>query len=77
MSVYTIIRVYEVPAENRIQATDRMLEALILHVEHDFHVKDIIRQPGDKPGQGKAVDLRPAAGWLALLREQLGLGGKK
>jgi len=50
MAVYTIIRVYEVPAENRIQATDRMLEALVLHVEHDFHVKDIIREPGDKPG---------------------------
>jgi hypothetical protein len=77
MAIYTIIRVYEVPAENQIQATDRMAEALVLHVERDFHVKDILREPGDKPGQGKAVELRPAAGWLALLREQLGLGGRK
>ena len=74
MAVYTIIRVYEVPAETRVQATDRMLEALLLHTEKDYHVKDIVREPGDKPGQGKQVDLRLAAGWLELIRRQLGLG---
>jgi hypothetical protein len=37
MAVYTIIRVYEVPADTRQQATDRMIEALALHVERDFH----------------------------------------
>ncbi len=73
MAVYTIIRVYEVPAETKQQATDRMLEALVLHAENDFHVKDIIREPGAKPGQGKAVVIRPADGWITLLREQLGL----
>lgn len=67
------IRIYEVPAETRQQATDRMVEAIVLHTERDFHVKNIIREPGAKPGQGKAVDLRPAAGWLTLLKEQLGL----
>jgi hypothetical protein len=77
MAVYTIIRVYEVPADNRIQATDRMLEAMVLHVERDYHVKDIIREPGDKPGQGKAVDLRPPRGWLALVKEQLMPSSKK
>ena len=41
------------PADTQIQATDRMLEALMLGVEKDYHVKDIIRAPGDKPGQGK------------------------
>jgi len=71
MAVYTIIRVYEVPADNRIQATDRMIEAIALHVEKDFLVKDIIRDPGDKPGKGKAVDLKPPAGWLTILRQQL------
>ncbi len=71
MAVYTIIRVYEVPAETKQQATDRMLEAIILHVERDFHVKDIIREPGEKPGQGKAVFLKPPAGWLTLLKRQL------
>ncbi len=75
MAVYTIIRIYKVPAETRYQATDRMLEALVLHVEKDYHVKDIIREPGDKPGQGKAVVLRPAKGWITLLKEQLGLTG--
>ena len=30
MAVYTIIRVYEVPADTQQQATDRMIEALAL-----------------------------------------------
>ena len=70
-AIYTIIRVYEVPAENRQQATDRMLEAVVLHVEKDFHVKDIIRDPGAKPGQGKEVKLVPPPGWLTLAIRQL------
>jgi hypothetical protein len=71
MAVYTIIRIYEVPADTRQQATDRMLEAIVLHVEKDFHVKDIIRDPGAKPGQGRVVLLAPPAGWLSLLVRQL------
>ena len=77
MAKWTFIRVYEVPAVNYYEATDRMMEAVALHVERDFHVKDIIREPGAKPGQGKPVDLRPPSGWITLLREQLGLRGKR
>jgi hypothetical protein len=80
MAVYTIIRVYEVPAGTRIQATERMLEALASGWERDFHVADYIREPGEKAGRGRPVDLRPM-GWLTLIREQLGLlkqpAGKK
>ena len=71
MALYTIIRVYEVPADNQQQATDRMLEALVLHVERDYHVKDVIRAPGAQPGQGKPVDLKPPEGWLTLVVRQL------
>ena len=71
MAKYTFIRIYEVPAYDKIQATDRMIEAITLRVEHDFHVKDIIREPEAKPGQGKAVSLKPPAGWLSLLKQQL------
>ena len=71
MALYSIFRIYEVPADNQQQATDRMMEALVLRVEKDFHVKDIIRDPGAKPGQGKQVDLRPPAGWLTILKQQL------
>jgi hypothetical protein len=77
MAKFTIIRIYEVPAENRIEASNRMMEALVLGTERDFHVKDIIRDPGAKPGEGKTVVLLPPAGWLTLLKEQLGLSGKK
>jgi hypothetical protein len=48
-----------------------MIEALTLHVERDFHVKDIVRAPGAKPGQGKQVVLKPPPGWLSLLVQQL------
>jgi hypothetical protein len=71
MAVYTIIRVYEVPADTQQQATDRMMEALTLHTERDFHKKDIIREPDSKPGQGKPVDLKLPAGWLTLVLRQL------
>lgn len=59
-----------------MQAIERMLEALQYKVERDFHVKDYIREPGEKAGQGRSIDLRPT-GWLTLIREQLGLVGKK
>jgi hypothetical protein len=72
MALYTIIRVYEIPASSRIEATERMLEALMLKSERDFHVRDYIREPGEATGKGKPVDLRPT-GWLTLIREQLGL----
>ena len=71
MALWTFIRVYEVPADDSYQATERIMTALALHVEKDFHVKDIIREPGAKPGKGKKVELKPADGWLALLRKQL------
>ncbi len=71
MATYTIIRIYEVPADNQQQATDRLMEALVLGVEKDFHVKDIIRDPGEKAGKGTAVKLAPSAGWLTLLIQQL------
>jgi hypothetical protein len=77
VALYTIIRVYQVPADNRIQATDRMLEALSLGVEKDFHVKDILREPNGKPGSGVRVSLKPPKGWGTLLRDQLlGQSGK-
>jgi hypothetical protein len=74
MALYTIIRVYEIPAETQQQATDRMLESLVLHVEKDFHVKDIVREnveKGEKPGRWYTVKLAPPAGWLTLALQQL------
>ena len=62
MALYTIIRVYQVPAENRIEATDRMLEALTLGVADDFHVRDVLREPNGKPGSGTQISLTPPKG---------------
>ena len=70
MSVYTIIRIYKVPAGNRQEAANRLKEALALQEERDFHVIDIVREPGAKPGQGTKVNLKPPTGWLSLLKRQ-------
>lgn len=58
MAVYTIIRIYQVPAESQQQATDRMAEALALNTEKNYHVKDIVRGPYGKRKQERTVDFR-------------------
>jgi hypothetical protein len=47
MAVFTIMRIYEIPADSRIEATDRMLEALEFHTEKDYHVTDLVRKKDD------------------------------
>jgi hypothetical protein len=71
MALYTIIRVYQVPADDRREATDRMLEALALGVADDFHVKDVLREPDGTPGSGVPISLNPPKGWGTLLLDQL------
>ena len=70
MAIYRFIRIYDVPADDRIQATDRMMEALVLHVERDFHVMDYVKTPDDPKGKGRPIDLRPPQGWLSSLLEE-------
>jgi len=65
MALYTRLRKYGVPAGNRLQGTNRMLEALAFNPKKDFHVTVSIREPEAKPGQGKP------AGWLTLIMRQL------
>jgi hypothetical protein len=78
MAIYKIMRIYEVPAESQIEATNRMMEALVLHVERDFHVTDYVKTPEDADGKGHKIDLTPPKGWLSLLLQELvvQLGGK-
>jgi hypothetical protein len=71
MAIYTIIRIYKVPAGSQQQAKDRLREALAIQEERDFHIIDIVREPGAKPGQGTKVNLKPPSGWLRLLKRQL------
>src|SRR3954449_12224592 len=71
MATYKIMRIYEVPAENQIEATNRMMEALVLHVERDYHVTDYVKAPGDANGKGRRIDLNPPKGWLSLLLQEL------
>lgn len=62
---------YQVPADNQLQVTDRMLEVLTLGVADDFHVKDVLREPDGKPGSGVRISLTPPKGWGTLLLDQL------
>jgi hypothetical protein len=71
MAIYIIMRIYRVPGKNQVEATDRMAEAIELHVEEDFHVKDIVKKSEDRVGQWKGTNLRPARGWRELLKKQL------
>jgi hypothetical protein len=71
MAVFRIIRIYEIPANHRIEATDRMLEALELHTEEDYHVTDLVREHGDTPAHSQPVDLRPSAKMTTIFKRQL------
>ncbi len=71
MAMYRIIRIYDVPADNQIQATNRMMEAMLLHVERDYHVMDYVKAPDDPKGKGRPIDLTPPKGWLSSMLEEL------
>jgi hypothetical protein len=71
MTWYRIYRVYEVPGRNRIEATERMMEAIALGVERDYHVNDLVRVVGDPPNKSDKVSLDPPKGWLAAFLDQL------
>jgi hypothetical protein len=70
MAVFRIIRIYEIPANHRIEATDRMLEALELGTEEDYHVTDLVREHGEKPAESHPVDLSPPARWGTIFKRQ-------
>jgi hypothetical protein len=67
--LYTIIRVYEVPAANRYEATDELAEAIALHQEKVYHVKDVVRAPDEK--WGKVIDKKPATTWGTIFKRQI------
>jgi hypothetical protein len=71
MAVYKIIRIYEIPAESKIQATERMMEAIVLSVERDFHVMDFIKSPEDVQGKGTKVSFVLPEGWLKAIWQQV------
>ena len=71
MAIYKIMRIYEVPAGSQIEATNRMMEALVLHVERDYHVMDYVKAPEDANGKGRPINLTPPKGWLSSMLEEL------
>jgi hypothetical protein len=71
MAIYKFIRIYEVQAGDRKQASERMMEALTLGVEKDFHVMDYIKSPEDQKGKGIKVNLVPPKGWMGTFLEQV------
>jgi hypothetical protein len=76
--VYKIIRIYQVPAKDQIEATNRMMQAIALRVERDFHVMDYIKSPDDGLSKGTKANLEPPKGWVAGFLEQLfGTASKK
>jgi hypothetical protein len=70
MARYRILRIYEVPADNRYQATNRMMEAILLGTEKDYHMRDVIRLCENDAPFSK-VELRQPTGWWTILMDQL------
>jgi hypothetical protein len=71
MALYKIIRIYEVPGKDQIEATNRMMEALMLRVERHYHVMDYVKSSEDAAAKGKKISLEPPKGWLAAFMDQL------
>lgn len=71
MATYKIIRIYEVPGEDQTEATNHMMEALMLRVERHYHVMDYVKSPDDPAGKGKKINLDPPKGWMTTFMDQL------
>ncbi len=71
MPAFKIIRIYQVPAKDRVEATNRMMQAIALRVERDYHVMDYVKSPDDAAGKGTKANLEPPKGWVAGFLEQL------
>jgi hypothetical protein len=71
MPIYKIMRIYEVPGKDQVEATDSMMQALTLHVESDYHLTDFVKSPDDPKGKGQRISLKPAKGWGATFLEQV------
>jgi hypothetical protein len=71
MPVFKIIRIYQVPAKDRLEATNRMMQAIALRVERDYHVMDYVKSPDDAAGKGTKANLELPKGWVTGLLEQL------
>lgn len=70
MAIYKIMRIYEVPGDTRLEATNRMMEALVLRVEAYYHVTDYVKGPDELDGKGHQICLEPQ-GWMTLVLDQL------
>ena len=75
VSLFTIMRIYEIPADDQIEATNRMLEALEFGIEKDYHVRDIVKKTDDDTSYFKPVDLtvpaKQPATMVTIFRRQL------
>jgi hypothetical protein len=71
MATFRIFRIYEIPAETPVQATNRMVEAIVLHAEQNYHVMDYVKAPDDPKGKCWPIDLTPPKGWLSSMLEEL------
>jgi hypothetical protein len=75
MARFTIIRIYEVPANNRYAATDELMKAIELHQEKAYHVTDIVRESGEKRGKpinrSAGQTSRQPASMITIFKRQL------
>lgn len=71
MPRFKILRIYEVPGNDQAEATDRLMQALTLGVEADYHVSDYVKSAEDKQARSQRISLKPPKGWATTFLEQL------
>ncbi len=71
MALFKIVRVYEVPGKDQVEAINNLSDAVQYHVEKSYHVGDYIRDADDPPGKGRRFRIHPPTGWLKILRDQV------
>jgi hypothetical protein len=71
MPIYKIMRIYEVPGKDQVQATNRMMEAIALGVEGDYHATDWIKNSERPKDKGERLSLKPPKGWGATFLDQI------
>jgi hypothetical protein len=65
MPVYTIFRKYQIEAKNVSDATKKLLEAVELKKDEDYHISDSVREADEQPNNGQLT------AWASAAKKQL------
>jgi hypothetical protein len=74
MPLFTIMHIFEVPAENQYEATDELMRARKHHFDKTFLKKVIVKEAGVKPPRDNVnvfADPKKPAKWGTIFKRQI------